>query len=139
MWTAAAIAIPSAGALLWWLSEKGYNSLTPYKASNAILAAAAGAALCSHSGLLGITGTPGEDLVLTVLLVLLQYHYRPGSFSAWVADILEGHSKRRRSELLLPLHTLLSSQSHIASLSESSPLHTCPVHPVLVHISAEAV
>ena len=33
MWTAAAIAIPSAGALLWWLSEKGYNSLTPYKAS----------------------------------------------------------------------------------------------------------
>eukprot|EP00891_Asterochloris_glomerata_P006161 jgi/Astpho2/6161/Aster-03576 len=58
MWTAAAIAIPSAGALLWWLSEKGYNSLTPYKAST--------------------------------------YHYRPGSFSAWVADILEGHSKRRR-------------------------------------------
>ena len=34
MWTAAAVAIPSAGALLWWLSEKGYNSLTPYKASN---------------------------------------------------------------------------------------------------------
>ena len=46
MWTAAAIAIPSAGALLWWLSEKGYNSLTPYKASNGTLEAAA-AMLCA--------------------------------------------------------------------------------------------
>ena len=70
--------------------------------------------------------------MLTVLLTLLQYHYRPGSFSAWVADILEGHSKRRRSELLSPRHTLLSSQPHIASLSKSRPLHTWPVHSVLL-------
>ncbi len=61
--------------------------------------------------------------MVTVLLVLLQYHYRPGSFSAWVADILEGHSKRRRSELLSPPHTLLSSQPHNVSILECSPLH----------------
>lgn len=31
LWTVAAVAVPAAGAVLWWLSEKSYNNLAPYK------------------------------------------------------------------------------------------------------------
>ena len=31
LWTVAAVAVPAAGAFLWWLSEKSYNNLAPYK------------------------------------------------------------------------------------------------------------
>lgn len=30
-WTMAAVAVPAAGAFLWWLSEKSYNNLAPYR------------------------------------------------------------------------------------------------------------
>ncbi|KAL0048723.1 hypothetical protein WJX82_009569 [Trebouxia sp. C0006] len=31
VWTVAAVTLPAAGAFLWWLSEKGYNNLAPYR------------------------------------------------------------------------------------------------------------
>ena len=34
IWTVAAVAFPAAGAILWWLSEKGYNNLAPYRVSS---------------------------------------------------------------------------------------------------------
>ncbi len=33
VWTVAAVTLPAAGAFLWWLSEKGYNNLAPYRVS----------------------------------------------------------------------------------------------------------
>ena len=33
VWTVAVVTLPAAGAFLWWLSEKGYNNLAPYRVS----------------------------------------------------------------------------------------------------------
>jgi len=30
-WAVVAIVVPAAGAFLWWLSEKSYNNLAPYR------------------------------------------------------------------------------------------------------------
>lgn len=40
---------------------------------------------------------------------LLQYHYRPGTFTGWLAHVLDDYSQRRKSESAssikpLPLH-----------------------------------
>ena len=33
-WTAAAIAVPIAGAIIWWVTEKSINTIAPYQVSN---------------------------------------------------------------------------------------------------------
>ena len=33
-WTVLAVTLPAAGAFLWWLSEKGYNNVAPYRVSS---------------------------------------------------------------------------------------------------------
>ncbi|KAK9824144.1 hypothetical protein WJX72_008090 [[Myrmecia] bisecta] len=55
-WALAAVAVPSVGAAVWWISEKSYNRIAPY-----------------------------------------EYHYRPGTISNYIANLLQGHAQRRRT------------------------------------------
>jgi len=48
VWTVAAVTLPAAGAFLWWLSEKGYNNLAPYRVSLAHTYEAAHASRCKE-------------------------------------------------------------------------------------------
>ena len=38
-------------------------------------------------------------IVLIIPCQLLQYQYRPGTFTAWVSRLLDNHAQRRRSAL----------------------------------------
>ncbi len=92
VWTVAAVTLPAAGAFLWWLSEKGYNNLAPYRVSQA------------HKPTPMKQATPlvanyaCQWHPVSNRLCALQYQYRPGSISGYIARVLAGHADRRRSK-----------------------------------------
>ena len=52
--------------------------------------------LC-RSWLITYAGTMGFALRRGLVLPAWQYHYRPGTITGWIADLLERHAIRRRS------------------------------------------
>lgn len=47
----------------------------------------------------------------------VQYHYRPGTITSWIADLLERHAIRRRSEFALPPTPVSTSPASVPEYS----------------------
>ena len=94
-WSVAAVAVPLAGSALWWVSEQSLNRFAPYQVWARHLC------LLLQSGLkqptLGQHGFLGSDCSL---VPCMQYHYRPGTITEYLSQLLSKHAKRRRRKLL---------------------------------------
>jgi len=98
------VGVPAAMAAAWWVAEKGFNSVTPYQVRREREREGEGGRwggerrtrsrpppAASHQ-------KPTLASSSTLPHPLLQYHYRPGTISAYFSRLLARHADRRRSE-----------------------------------------
>lgn len=117
-WTCAAIAVPTAAAIIWWITENSINRLAPYQVSLAkLLLQTKGNLVHPYFQCIGLTfghkfEIPNTSCLLlypreirvsdSLTIVLLQYHYRPGTVTSFLSRILDRHAKRRRGNDSFP-------------------------------------
>ena len=93
-WTVAAVSAPIAGAAVWWLSETAINRLAPPEVRWQSIVHA-----CMHSKWL-LAPVEKPKRATDWHGGSMQYHYRPGTVSEYISELLAKHAKSRRSALL---------------------------------------
>lgn len=110
VWAATATGGILAATAIYWVLQKALDAYVPYQvsltgcrvhAADSPIAASLRGLLTCTVRLCTTTSCPwstqqGSHLVGAS--ACLQYHYRPGTFTGWLAHVLDDYSQRRKSE-----------------------------------------